>query len=349
MNFHSLAFAALLSAPALAGTANFDSLSEGSPGFTFTDGGMTFSDLDTGFQSPAVFLIEDASATLAGAPGFSPNNALAFSGLASGPTAVYGTFASFAITPAQVHSSIRMTVHLAADQQTNALRLTAKRNGSVMDEWYFLIPISSVPLAMEIGLSTSEFDRVEVGVNAPGSGDWLYALVDDVVVSGGPNAAGVAFCFGDGTLTDHTSPCPCGNNGAAGHGCANSVDAGGAVLSATGDSAMDTVVLRSQNTPATAFSMFLQHAAPGDTIFHDGALCAGGSLVRLRGRPASAGMALFPNSAFAQDATTTLSQRGGVAPGQGVRRFYSTWYRNVASTFCPPGTANVTNGWRVDW
>jgi hypothetical protein len=32
-----------------------------------------------------------------------------------------------------------------------------------------------------------------------------------------------------------------------------------------------------------------------------------------------------------------------------VQRYYSTWYRNAASTFCPPGTANITNGWRVEW
>jgi hypothetical protein len=354
MKLHSLApaafaLAALLHSPALAGTANFDALTEGSPGFTFSNGGMTFSDLDTGFQAPAVFLIEDASVTLAGEPGFSPNNTLAFSAFATGPTAVYGTFSSFVITPSQAYSSIQMTVFLAADQQANALRLTAKLNGNVMDEWYFLIPISAVPLAMEIGLSTTLFDRIEVGVNEPGSGDWLYAMVDDIVVSGGPFAAGVPFCFGDGTFTDHTTPCPCGNNGAAGHGCANSFDASGAQLSATGDSAADTVVLRSEHMPATALTMFLQHTTPADFTFHDGVVCAGGSLIRLRGRPAVAGQATFPNSSFAQDSTTTLSQRGGVAPGQGVQRYYSTWYRNAASTFCPPGTANITNGWRVEW
>mgnify|MGYP000854040137 CR=1 FL=1 len=37
-----------------------------------------------------------------------------------------------------------------------------------------------------------------------------------------------AFCAGDGALVDHTTPCPCGNNGAAGNGCANSVVATGA-------------------------------------------------------------------------------------------------------------------------
>jgi photosystem II stability/assembly factor-like uncharacterized protein len=41
----------------------------------------------------------------------------------------------------------------------------------------------------------------------------------------------VPFCFGDGSTT---TPCPCGNTGAAGRGCANSVNAMGALLVATG-------------------------------------------------------------------------------------------------------------------
>jgi hypothetical protein len=160
---------------------------------------------------------------------------------------------------------------------------------------------------------------------------------------------GFAFCFGDGLDASHTASCPCANFGAPGHGCGHSFDPNGAELSATGAPALDDVVLRSQFEPVTSFTLFLQHAAAGDTIFHDGVLCASGVLVRLRGRAAAAGAASFPNSAFAQDQTITLSQRGGVAPGLGVRRYYSAWFRNASTTFCPPATANVTNGWIVDW
>ena len=58
---------------------------------------------------------------------------------------------------------------------------------------------------------------------------------------------------------------------------------------------------------------------------------------------------LFRQHAFAVDATTTLSQRGLVTPGSGALRYYSVFYRSPAATFCPPATANVTNGWGVDW
>ena len=158
-----------------------------------------------------------------------------------------------------------------------------------------------------------------------------------------------AFCFGDGALADHTTACPCGNNGVRGSGCAHSFDARGASLVTTGVPSHGDVALHAQSLPATSFTLFIQHTSVGDTIFHDGVLCAGGTLVRLRGRAAAAGQAQFPNSLFAQDSTTTLAQRGGVFPGQGVRRYYSGWYRNASSTFCPPATANVTNGCLVDW
>jgi hypothetical protein len=161
--------------------------------------------------------------------------------------------------------------------------------------------------------------------------------------------AGVAFCSSDAPAADHTTACPCGNAGAPGRGCAHSFDAGGAQLDASGRSADDTVVLRARFMPATAYTLFLQHNARGDTVFHDGVLCASGVLVRLRGRSAAGGVASFPNTAFALDASTTLSQRGGVVVGSGTERYYSAWYRNASTTFCPPGTANLTNGFRTLW
>ena len=53
----------------------------------------------------------------------------------------------------------------------------------------------------------------------------------------------------------------------------------------------------------------------------------------------------FPTSSD----TVTVSQRGQVAPGSGTTRYYSLFYRNASTTFCPPATANVTNGVRVVW
>jgi len=165
----------------------------------------------------------------------------------------------------------------------------------------------------------------------------------------------LAFCAGDGTLADHTTPCPCGNDATTpGNGCGHSFDPGGANLAASGNPANDDVVLTTSLTPSTSFTLFMQHDAAGDAIFHDGVLCAAGTLIRLRGRQAGIagqpgpGQASFPNTNFPND-TMTLSQRGQVVVGSGAVRYYAGWYRNASTSFCPPATANVTNGWVITW
>jgi hypothetical protein len=153
-----------------------------------------------------------------------------------------------------------------------------------------------------------------------------------------------SFCAGDGSLTDHTTPCPCAN-GAAGNGCANSVNAAGANLTATGTPSLDDVVLDGSGMPATVSCIYLQGDGLDDSPFGDGVRCAGGTLIRLRTKANVGGASSFPDSAD----TITLSARGGVTPGSGARRHYQTYYRNSAAAFCPPETFNVTNGWTIDW
>jgi len=182
------------------------------------------------------------------------------------------------------------------------------------------------------------------GKTLVGSGGWIV----DYPVPGN------AFCTNSTLGSDHTSACPCGNVGLPERGCAHSFSNDGAQLSAEGDIPSDAVALRAIGLPATSFTLFMQHDAIGDTVFHDGVLCAGGTLVRLRGRNAGGagqpgpGMALYPNTNFAND-TQTLSQRGGVTIGSGAVRYYAAWYRNASTTFCPPATANVSNGWTLTW
>ena len=156
---------------------------------------------------------------------------------------------------------------------------------------------------------------------------------------------GTPFCFGDGIDLSHTTPCPCANNGTAGNGCANSVNASGSNLAASGSTFDDDVVLEGSLMPATSSCIYLQGDGLEDTTFGDGVRCAGGSLIRLRTRTNVAGASTFPDSTD----TITLSARGGVVPGSGAVRYYQTYYRNAAALFCPPETFNVTNGVVVTW
>jgi hypothetical protein len=153
---------------------------------------------------------------------------------------------------------------------------------------------------------------------------------------------GQPFCFGDGSGT----ACPCGNSGSSGNGCASSVNAAGAHLSAIGTPSLaaDTVVLSGANMPnssALYFQGTTQVAGGAGTVFGDGLRCAGGSIVRLRTLTNAAGASSYPGVG-----DPLLSVRGMVTmPGV---RTYQVWYRNAAA-FCTSSTFNLSNGLEITW
>ena len=157
-------------------------------------------------------------------------------------------------------------------------------------------------------------------------------------VAGGSYAS---FCFGDGTGV----ACPCGNNGAAGHGCGNSVTPAGALLGAVGTASTesDTLRLDASGMPTTASCVFVQGASSiAGAVYGDGIRCFSGALVRLVTRTAVGGTASYPLGT-----ETKISVRGAV-PAIGATRTYQVWYRNP-QTFCTSATSNVTNGVSVSW
>jgi hypothetical protein len=169
---------------------------------------------------------------------------------------------------------------------------------------------------------------------APGNTDVDGALFDSV--EGGPWAG---YCFGDGTGT----ACPCGNHGASGRGCANSVNPNGALLAVSGILATgnDTAVLTASGTPGTVLCVFFQGTATSaGAVFGDGLRCTGGTVSRIGSKSAVAGSASYPGAGNAPLST-------GV-PSGGALRTYQAWYRNPAN-FCTPGTFNLTNGVRITW
>ncbi|MBK7644607.1 MAG: hypothetical protein IPJ19_16440 [Planctomycetes bacterium] len=155
-----------------------------------------------------------------------------------------------------------------------------------------------------------------------------------------------SFCFGDGIDTGHATPCPCGNLGGPGRGCANSINPLGAELFASGTAAADEVRLHGSGMPASSTCVYLQGTALSDAVFGDGVRCTGGQLVRLSTKLNLSGTSSFPQAGVD---TLTLSQRGGVTVGSGVLRYYQTYYRDPSPGFCPSATFNVTNGWKQVW
>ncbi|MCY2959295.1 MAG: PQQ-binding-like beta-propeller repeat protein [Planctomycetota bacterium] len=148
-----------------------------------------------------------------------------------------------------------------------------------------------------------------------------------------------SFCFGDGSGT----ACPCGNNGAVGNGCANSVNAAGARLAASGAASLsnDTLLLAGTGMPNSS-ALYFQGTTQVSSAFGDGLRCAGGSVVRLATKPNAAGASQYP-----APGDPTISVRG-LVPSSGSQRTYQVWYRNAAA-FCTASTFNLSNGVAITW
>jgi hypothetical protein len=161
-----------------------------------------------------------------------------------------------------------------------------------------------------------------------------------ITESGGTQCGptGVPFCFGDGTGT----ACPCGNNGAAGNGCANSVNPNGANLTTTGNASLanDTLVLHGSGMPNAA-CLYFQGTTQVSAVFGDGLRCAGGTVVRLLTKTNVSGASQYPDVG-----NPSVHVKGAVSAP--ATRTYQTWYRNAAA-FCTPSTFNLTNGVLITW
>jgi hypothetical protein len=156
----------------------------------------------------------------------------------------------------------------------------------------------------------------------------------------------VAYCSGDGSVP---TPCPCGNAGAAEHGCASSQNPSGAQLSATGTTSPDTVVLTAAGELPAALSVFMQGDAnvPAGIVFGDGVRCVGGTIKRLAIRNASQGVVSFPGPGDPPISARSAALGDPIAPGS--NRYYQTYYRDPSPGFCSGATFNVTNAIRIAW
>lgn len=180
-------------------------------------------------------------------------------------------------------------------------------------------------------------------------GTWTYASINNATdIQGGlwdSCAGGVVkpFCFGDGSGT----ACPCGNTGSAGHGCGNSANGSGGLMTATGTASWiaDTLAFQGSGMPPSSPCLYFQGTASVNSglgsVFGGGILCVGGTTSRL-------GIVLNdPTGASSFPASGTLSQIG-LVPSSGAERYYQIWHRDSAS-FCTGSGFSVTNGLHVIW
>jgi len=240
-------------------------------------------------------------------------------------TLVPGSFASpvvvqgvYFVGVAMTHQPMQFPAALDQDQT------------SMGRSWVAAGPAGSVNLA---NLSAAQIPPVDVD-NIGFPGVWLVRADCSVT-------SVATFCEGSVAL------CPCGNGGAAGNGCANSLFAGGAHLAASGtpNLSADSFVLLGTGMPnssALYFQGTTQVGGGTGAAFGDGLRCAGGSIVRLGTKLNVANQSSYPAAG-----DPSISVRGAV-PAAGAGRTYQVWYRNAAA-FCQPATFNLTNGLQVTW
>jgi hypothetical protein len=184
--------------------------------------------------------------------------------------------------------------------------------------------------------------------DADGDRDMDLALFDEIadIVRIMENGAleQQTYCFGT------AAACPCGNAGAAGHGCENSSLSGGALILGQGQASVanDSLALNAGGLPASTTLVFLQGTSQAGgglgTPFGDGLLCVGSTVVRLASKTTVNG---FASLGAGNPGDLPISQLGSI-PAAGGQYFYQAWFRNT-DAFCTSATFNLSNGVSLTW
>lgn len=266
-----------------------------------------------------------------------------FAGVPSGTFVLQYTFSDPAGYDHYLVNNVDILVDLGGVTR-HALGSGQYRRGgavAVQEQMTLDLSVNGAPFDhFDSGLVTpaAAFPRIEITVSI--NGMYCYDKVYSIVSA--PNAAGVGYCYGDGSGT----ACPCGNAGAPGNGCASFINGAGANLTGIGKPSLgsDAVVLAATgvpNGPGLFFQGTQRTNGGAGAVFGDGLICASGVITRLK-----VVVAVNSESRVPEASDPPLSVMGGItAPGTFV---YQTWYRE-ASLFCTSATFNLTNGYAVSW
>jgi Domain of unknown function (DUF4082) len=154
-----------------------------------------------------------------------------------------------------------------------------------------------------------------------------------------------SYCFGDGTAM----ACPCGSpNGAAGHGCSNSANPNGAVVTVlAGSNSIAAADLRFSSTGhrlSTLAVWFQGDVLASPVSYGDGLRCVGSPLVRLYNMSFSPGTMPDP---LDSPASPSIVVRGGITVPGTVKGYFLA-YRDPATYGCS-ATFNASNAMSVTW
>lgn len=162
--------------------ANFDDMTEGAGGAIFSDGGITFSNLDRRLSGGGnVFAIEMTTNSL---PGMSLPNYMTFGGYSSGPGSSFGRFGSMSIGFSGLASAASMNIfgQPPPGPDQNTLTLEAFNAGTMVDSQSVVF---SGPMSFELSVS-GVFDSLQlVSAGATQAGTSFFG-VDNVQITAVP-------------------------------------------------------------------------------------------------------------------------------------------------------------------
>jgi len=145
-----------------------------------------------------------------------------------------------------------------------------------------------------------------------------------------------AYCFGGAALT----PCPCGNDGAPGRGCANSASADGALLSFSGSTIVgnDDLVLTVTEAPVNTFGVIYVGGSQTVVPFGDGLRCVDpgppGALLRFPVQFTGASGSFSAGPGIIADSAAILGS-GGITAGSTWN--FQAYFRDSFSGPCGSG------------
>ena len=162
--------------------------------------------------------------------------------------------------------------------------------------------------------------------------------------------------------TAATGPCPCANlPSGPGRGCNNSLNTGGASLIGGGNASISldsfTVFAASIGSTGAACSgvvtnplsvLYQANTVTAPSFFGDGVLCAGGLVLLIKAKNATAGTFQYPQLSSDLPISAVSASLGDVLV-VGATRIYFVAYRDSCPTFCTPSARNKTNSYMVTW
>lgn len=172
-----------------ASIANFDSLTEGDLGQSFTSSGITFYNLDDRAGAGFIpFSCERAEGTLSG-PGFSPNNTLGFAAWVPGPGAALSQCGSFWFTTGTVQTAASLDLFEWLSPAGNTVSLEAFHNGVLVNSASVVMPGNNLLNHWNLSISGAPFDALRVNGSGPTDRGIFIGLVDNVTVVPAPCSA----------------------------------------------------------------------------------------------------------------------------------------------------------------